>query len=176
MNIAVFALTSTRLKLTGASAWPGQFVCGELLIQGLQLGNVFVGVQPTLRLRRRSDAADDGAGAARLITALWLSTLTCRKVFGADAVVHVGTHGAMEFMPGKQVGLSVECWPDRLIGELPNIYIYSVNNPFGGVNCQTTLVCRIDFLSHAADRKRRAVPRNWRRLKDAGHVIPAVDQ
>ena len=38
----------------------------------------------------------------------------------------------MEFMPGKQVGLSAECWPDRLIGELPNIYIYSVNNPSEG--------------------------------------------
>jgi magnesium chelatase subunit H len=38
----------------------------------------------------------------------------------------------MEFMPGKQVGLSGECWPDRLIGELPNIYIYSVNNPSEG--------------------------------------------
>src|SRR5260370_19667238 len=54
------------------------------------------------------------------------------KVFKADAVVHVGTHGAMEFMPGKQVGLSGSCWPDRLIGELPNIYIYSVNNPSEG--------------------------------------------
>src|SRR5262249_7935783 len=54
------------------------------------------------------------------------------KVFFADAVVHVGTHGAMEFMPGKQVGLSENCWPDRLIGELPNLYIYSVNNPSEG--------------------------------------------
>src|SRR5436309_6980537 len=54
------------------------------------------------------------------------------KILAADAVVHVGTHGAMEFMPGKQVGLSGLCWPDRLIGELPNIYIYSVNNPSEG--------------------------------------------
>src|SRR5262249_22885810 len=38
----------------------------------------------------------------------------------------------MEFMPGKQVGLSSECWPDRLINELPNIYLYSVNNPSEG--------------------------------------------
>ena len=35
-------------------------------------------------------------------------------------------------MPGKQIGLSGECWPDRLIGELPNIYLYSVNNPSEG--------------------------------------------
>jgi magnesium chelatase subunit H len=54
------------------------------------------------------------------------------KAFKADAVIHVGTHGAMEFMPGKQVGLSGGCWPDRLIGELPNLYIYSVNNPSEG--------------------------------------------
>jgi magnesium chelatase subunit H len=44
----------------------------------------------------------------------------------------VGTHGALEFMPGKQAGLSSKCWPDRLIGELPNIYLYSVNNPSEG--------------------------------------------
>jgi magnesium chelatase subunit H len=54
------------------------------------------------------------------------------KVFQADIVVHVGTHGALEFMPGKQVGLSAQCWPDRLIGDLPNLYIYSVNNPSEG--------------------------------------------
>src|SRR6185295_14813340 len=47
-------------------------------------------------------------------------------------VVHFGTHGSLEFMPGKQVGLSEGCWPDRLIGALPNIYIYSVNNPSEG--------------------------------------------
>ncbi len=54
------------------------------------------------------------------------------KILQADAVIHIGTHGALEFMPGKQVGLSNQCWPDRLIGELPNIYIYSVNNPSEG--------------------------------------------
>jgi magnesium chelatase subunit H len=53
-------------------------------------------------------------------------------VYRADAVVHVGTHGALEFMPGKQAGLSGKCWPDRLIGNLPNLYIYSVNNPAEG--------------------------------------------
>jgi len=47
-------------------------------------------------------------------------------------VLHFGTHGALEFMPGKQIGLSGECWPDRLIDELPNFYIYSVNNPSEG--------------------------------------------
>src|SRR5436305_6270067 len=103
----------------------------DLLIQGLKLGNIFIGVQPTFGyegdpmrlLMARSGAPHHGFMA--LYTFM-------EKVFCADAVVHVGTHGAMEFMPGKQVGLSDKCWPDRLIGELPNIYIYSVNNPSEG--------------------------------------------
>ena len=103
----------------------------EVLILGVELGNVFVGVQPTFGYEgdpMRLLAAESGAphhGFMGLYTYL-------EKVYRADAVVHVGTHGAMEFMPGKQVGLSESCWPDRLIGELPNIYLYSVNNPSEG--------------------------------------------
>jgi magnesium chelatase subunit H len=52
--------------------------------------------------------------------------------FRADAVLHFGTHGALEFMPGKQAGLGEACWPDRLIGALPNFYLYAANNPSEG--------------------------------------------
>jgi magnesium chelatase subunit H len=103
----------------------------EILILGMRLGNVFIGVQPTFGYEgdpMRLLAAESGAphhGFMALYTYL-------EKVFRADVVVHVGTHGATEFMPGKQVGLSENCWPDRLIGELPNVYIYSVNNPSEG--------------------------------------------
>lgn len=103
----------------------------DLLIQGIQLGNIFVGVQPTfgyeddpMRLLM-SKGSTPHHGFAAFYTYI-------EKVIGADAVIHVGTHGATEFMPGKQVGLSEQCWPDRLIGELPNLYIYSVNNPSEG--------------------------------------------
>ena len=51
------------------------------------------------------------------------------SVFGADAVLHFGTHGSLEFMPGKQVGMSGECYPDRLAGTIPNLYYYAANNP-----------------------------------------------
>jgi magnesium chelatase subunit H len=102
-----------------------------LLIQGIQLGNIFIGVQPTfgfeddpMRLLMSRGGAPHH-GFAAFYTYL-------EKVLEADALVHVGTHGATEFMPGKQVGLSNECWPDRLIGEMPNVYIYSVNNPSEG--------------------------------------------
>jgi magnesium chelatase subunit H len=47
-------------------------------------------------------------------------------------VLHFGTHGALEFMPGKQTGLSGACWPDRLIADLPNFYLYASNNPSEG--------------------------------------------
>ncbi|HSS19182.1 MAG TPA: cobaltochelatase subunit CobN [Pyrinomonadaceae bacterium] len=103
----------------------------ELLVQGVHLGNIFIGVQPTFGyegdpmrlLMARSGAPHHGFMAFYAYVA---------KVLNADAVVHVGTHGALEFMPGKQVGLSENCWPDRLIGELPHLYIYSVNNPSEG--------------------------------------------
>lgn len=103
----------------------------DILIQGIQLGKVFVAVQPTFGyegdpmrlLMARSGAPHHGFMA--LYTYI-------EKIFKADAVVHVGTHGSTEFMPGKQVGLSDKCWPDRLIGEMPNVYIYSVNNPSEG--------------------------------------------
>ena len=44
-------------------------------------------------------------------------------------MLHFGTHGSLEFMPGKQVGMSGTCYPDRLINSLPNIYYYAANNP-----------------------------------------------
>jgi len=103
----------------------------EVLVTGIQLGNVFLGVQPTFGYEgdpMRLLAARSGGphhGFMALYTYL-------EKVFRADAVVHVGTHGALEFMPGKQAGLSARCWPDRLIGELPHLYLYSVNNPSEG--------------------------------------------
>lgn len=108
---------------------------GELLndgkafhILGAQFGNIFVGLQPSfgyerdpMRLLMAKDAAPHHGFAAYYT---WLE-----HVFAADAVVHFGTHGALEFMPGKQVGMSAQCWPVRLIGSLPNFYYYSVNNP-----------------------------------------------
>jgi magnesium chelatase subunit H len=103
----------------------------KLLIQGVQLGNVFVGVQPTFGYEGDPMRLMMARGGAPHHGFMAFYTYLSR-VLNVDAVVHVGTHGAMEFMPGKQVGLSEQCWPDRLIGELPNIYIYSVNNPSEG--------------------------------------------
>ena len=100
-------------------------------VYGERFGNVFVGVQPAfgyegdpMRLLFERGFAPTHAFSAFY---RWL-----REDFGADAVLHFGTHGALEFMPGKQVGLTGDCWPDRLIGNLPNFYLYAANNPSEG--------------------------------------------
>jgi len=103
----------------------------ELLIQGLELGNVFIGVQPTFGFEGDPMRLMMARGGSPHHGFMAFYTFVS-KVFKADGVIHFGTHGAMEFMPGKQIGLSGECWPDRLIEELPNFYIYSVNNPSEG--------------------------------------------
>jgi magnesium chelatase subunit H len=98
----------------------------------VQLGNVFVGVQPgfgyegdPMRLLFEGSFAPTHAFTAFY---RWLA-----EDFGAHAVLHFGTHGALEFMPGKQAGMSATCWPDRLIGDLPNFYLYASNNPSEGM-------------------------------------------
>jgi magnesium chelatase subunit H len=100
----------------------------NLLVFGKHYGNVFIGVQPTfgyegdpMRLLF-SRSASPHHGFAAYYTYL-------SQVWGADAVLHFGTHGSLEFMPGKQMGMSGDCYPDSLIGSIPNLYYYAANNP-----------------------------------------------
>ena len=103
----------------------------SIFVLGAEFGNVFVGIQPAfgyegdpMRLLFEKGFAPTHAFSAfyRYI----------REDFGADAVLHFGTHGSLEFMPGKQTGLSAKDWPDRLIGDLPSLYLYAANNPSEG--------------------------------------------
>lgn len=140
-NVAYRMTTSEYLRLCpyvgdvekdwGAAPGAINAFGGELLIQGLMLGNIFIGVQPTFGFEgdpmRLMMARSGSPHHGFMAFYTYLS-----KVFSADGVIHFGTHGALEFMPGKQIGLSGECWPDRLIDELPNFYVYSVNNPSEG--------------------------------------------
>ena len=90
-------------------------------ILGERFGNVFVGVQPAFGYEGDPMRLlfEKGFSPTHAFSAFyrWI-----REDFGADAALHFGTHGALEFMPGKQVGMSEACWPDRLIGDLPNFY------------------------------------------------------
>ncbi len=103
----------------------------NVLVLGAQFGNVFVGLQPgsgyegdPMRLLFEQNFAPTHAFSAfyRYI----------RDDFDADEMVHFGTHGATEFLPGKQVGMGESCWPDRMFGDTPNVYIYAGNNPSEG--------------------------------------------
>jgi magnesium chelatase subunit H len=100
----------------------------NMLVFGKSFGNVFIGVQPTfgyegdpMRLLF-SRSASPHHGFAAYYTYL-------EHIWKADAVLHFGTHGSLEFMPGKQMGMSNDCYPDSLIGKIPNLYYYAANNP-----------------------------------------------
>lgn len=141
-NVAAHVATETHLRRETylaeiERAWgpaPGRHQAdrGGIQILGASFGNVFVGIQPAfgyegdpMRLLFERGFAPTHAFNAFY---RWL-----REDLAADAVLHVGTHGALEFMPGKQAGLSGACWPDRLIGDLPNFYLYASNNPSEGL-------------------------------------------
>ncbi len=103
----------------------------SLFILGAAFGQVVVTVQPgfgyegdPMRL-----LFETGCAPTHAFSAFYRYL---RDDYAADAVLHFGTHGALEFMPGKQTGLSAQCWPDRLIGALPNVYLYAANNPSEG--------------------------------------------
>ena len=100
-------------------------------ILGQEFGNVFVGVQPTFGYEGDPMRLlfDKGFAPTHAFSSFyrWI-----REIYEADAVLHFGMHGALEFMPGKKAGMDENCWPDRLIGDLPNIYLYAANNPSEG--------------------------------------------
>ena len=103
----------------------------SVFILGAEFGNVIVGIQPAfgyegdpMKLLFEGQFTPTHAFSTFY---RWL-----RDDYAAHAVLHFGTHGALEFMPGKQAGLTAECWPERLIGDLPNIYLYAANNPSEG--------------------------------------------
>ncbi len=99
-----------------------------VMVLGAQFGNVFVGLQPVFGYEGDPMRLlfEHGFAPTHAFTTFyrWL-----REDFGAHALLHFGMHGALEFMPGKQSGVGQTCWPDRLIGNLPNIYLYASNNP-----------------------------------------------
>jgi magnesium chelatase subunit H len=100
-------------------------------VLGERFGNVFVGIQPAFGFEGDPMRLlfEKGFAPTHAFSAFYRFL---REDFGAHAVVHFGTHGALEFMPGKQAGMSATDWPDRMIGDLPNIYLYASNNPSEG--------------------------------------------
>jgi magnesium chelatase subunit H len=115
----------------GAAPGKQQSDGSSLFVLGAQFGNVFVGVQPAFGYEGDPMRLlfEKGFAPTHAFSAFYRYL---REDFGAHAVLHFGTHGALEFMPGKQTGMTAACWPDRLIGDVPNIYLYASNNPSEG--------------------------------------------
>ncbi len=109
---------------------PGDIMAedGHFFIPGIRNGNLFIGLQPSRGVGDADEAAyhDRSLPPHHQYVAFyqWL-----RDEFQADAIIHVGTHGTLEFLKGKESGMSGACYPDRLVADLPHIYLYYCGNP-----------------------------------------------
>jgi len=104
-------------------------------VPGLRLGNVFVGIQPARGYDEDPSAVyhspDLPPPPFYLAFYHWLA-----HDFAAHAVIHLGKHGNLEWLPGKSVALSASCYPEAMLGALPNIYPYIINNPGEGTQAK----------------------------------------
>ena len=101
---------------------------GDFLIPAAVYGNVLVGIQPSRGLHEDNDKLyhDKSLPPHHQYIAFYRYL---HDKFGADAVIHVGTHGTLEFLKGKECGMSGTCYPDMLIGDTPHFYLYYCGNP-----------------------------------------------
>ena len=113
---------------------------GEICVAALRFGNVLVMVQPPRGFGENPVAIyhdPDLAPSHHYLAAYrWLREPAGAGGFGAHAVCHVGKHGNMEWLPGKNVGLSAACGPDAAIGDLPLVYPFLVNDPGEGTQAK----------------------------------------
>ncbi|MBB3692857.1 cobaltochelatase subunit CobN [Sphingomonas sp. BK580] len=120
-------LQDTLTATWGAPADDPAVAGGHFHFAALQRGNALVALQPERgHPRARGDDYHDVARVPRhayVAFYLWL------RARGTDAIVHVGAHGTLEWLPGKAVALSDACWPEALIGATPLIYPFIVNDP-----------------------------------------------
>ena len=108
---------------------------GKIVIPGLMNGNVFIGFQP---LRSWSDQLEAlyhdpvmPMPHAYLMYYRWL-----KYDFKADMIFHIGTHGTVEWLPGKSIALSDKCFPSLVLDGIPNIYPYVIDDPGEGIICK----------------------------------------
>jgi cobaltochelatase CobN len=121
----------------------------KLYFAGLVNGNIFLTIQPPRGYLENVEAILHDLCLSPphhyLAQYRWI-----RDVFRADAVIHVGKHGSLEWLPGKALGLSGSCYPDLSIMDLPNIYPYIINDPGEGTQAKRrSYCCIIDHLTPA---------------------------
>ena len=92
---------------------------GRLMLSGIRLGEVFVGIQPArgfnIDLAANYHDPDLIPPHSYLAFYFWL-----RHCYNVDAIIHVGKHGNLDWLPGKGLALSDKCWPDLILGPMPN--------------------------------------------------------
>lgn len=108
---------------------------GRLMLAGIRFGETFVGIQPArgfnMDLAANYHDPDLVPPHSYLAFYFWL-----RHCYQVDAVVHVGKHGNLEWLPGKGTALSQNCWPDIALGPMPHIYPFIVNDPGEGAQAK----------------------------------------
>lgn len=126
-------LRASIIENWGEPVGEGMVYNGKLLVTGVQFGNTIVCAQPK---RGCMGSKCDGSSCKILHdphippTHQYLATYRWfERVFGADVLIHVGTHGNLEFLPGKSVAQSDSCCTDACLGDLPLLYIYNADNP-----------------------------------------------
>ncbi|AHG40830.1 cobaltochelatase subunit CobN [Pseudomonas syringae CC1557] len=160
----------------GAPDADPMFRAGRMMIAGLRFGLTFVGIQPARGYQVDPSAVyhdpDLVPPHGYLAFYFWL-----RKAYGAHAVVHVGKHGNLEWLPGKGVGLSRACWPDAVLGAMPNIYPFIVNDPGEGAQAKRrTQAVIIDHLMPPLTRAETYGPlRNLELLADEFYEAQLLD-
>ena len=135
-----FSAMPQQVQSELTEAWgepPGQvYRTGDnLAIAGIDLGNVFVGVQPPRGFGDNPIAiyhSPDLAPTHHYVAYYrWV-----RDIFKADAMIHVGKHGTLEWLPGKGIGLSNACYPEVTLEDMPLFYPFIINNPGEGAQAK----------------------------------------
>ncbi|CDR03894.1 cobaltochelatase subunit CobN [Streptomyces iranensis] len=113
---------------------------GEIVLAALRRGNLLVVIQPPRGFGENPIAIyhdpDLPPSHHYLAAYRWMATARTDGGFGADAMVHLGKHGNLEWLPGKNAGLSAACGPDAALGDLPLIYPFLVNDPGEGTQAK----------------------------------------
>ncbi len=108
----------------------------DYLFAAMDLGNALIALQPPRGYGIDPDAIyhTPDLPPTHHYTAFyrWLATPQTQGGWGADAIVHMGKHGTLEWLPGKGIGLSGECFPDLLLGDMPLVYPFIINDPGEG--------------------------------------------
>ncbi|RMQ47621.1 CobN protein [Pseudomonas cichorii] len=160
----------------GAPQNDPMFRGGRMMVAGIRFGLTFVGIQPARGYQVDPSAVyhdpDLVPPHGYLAFYFWL-----RKAYGAHAVLHVGKHGNLEWLPGKGVGLSQDCWPDAVLGAMPNIYPFIVNDPGEGAQAKRrTQAVIIDHLMPPLTRAETYGPlRNLELLADEYYEAQLLD-